>query len=162
MQPPRKPCHPSAWQKVEAVCCALFFVASANNRARHSGTVKKTKPLVWQCAKAKPFGKIFIGWFCFCPQPRLKIFLVFVFHTALHACHACCRFGRFDFVFFPAGLLSKPHTNKKCMHGLMAALLFCGGKAVAAMPLFRARLFPRRLPPHPRTPARARAYARVG
>jgi hypothetical protein len=27
--------------------------------------VKKTKPLVWQCAKAKPFGKISIGGFAF-------------------------------------------------------------------------------------------------
>jgi hypothetical protein len=52
-------------------------------------------------------------------------------------------------------------TNKKFLHGLMAAFLFCGGEAVAAMPLFRARLIPRRLPPHPRTPARARADARV-
>lgn len=34
-----------------------------------------------------------------------------------------------------------------CLHGLMAALFFCGGKAVAAMPLVRARLVPRRLPP---------------
>jgi hypothetical protein len=49
----------------------------------------------------------------------------------------------------------------KGVNGLTAAFIFCGGKAVAAMPLFRARLFPRRLPPHPRTPARARADARV-
>jgi hypothetical protein len=68
--------------------------------------------------------------------------------------------GRLFFV--PCGAMAFRHTNKKFLHGLMAAFLFCGGNMVAAMPLFRARLFPRRLPPHPRTPARARAYARVG
>jgi hypothetical protein len=43
------------------------------------------------------------------------------------------------------------HTNKKFLHGLMAAFLFCGGNMVAAMPLFVRAFF---LAGSPRTPVR--------
>ncbi len=53
--------------------------------------------------------------------------------------------------------MAKPHTNKKFLHGLMAAFIFCGGNKVAAMPLVRARLVPRLAPPHLPHASRGRA-----
>jgi hypothetical protein len=48
---PTLACHPSAWHKVEAECCAQVVQASANNRARHFIPVSKINDdgvAVWQ------------------------------------------------------------------------------------------------------------------
>jgi hypothetical protein len=65
MQPPRKPWHPPACHKVEAVCKHFLFVASGKQPRQSLQDSEKNKTKVWQCAKAKPFGKIFIGGFAF-------------------------------------------------------------------------------------------------
>ena len=62
---PTRACHPSAWLKVEAVCKHFLFVASGKQSRQSLQDSEKNKTVVWQCAKAKPFGKILIGGFAF-------------------------------------------------------------------------------------------------
>ena len=156
MQPPRKPWHPTACHKVEAVCQHFLSVASDERprqkllRAAISGMAM---------GKSKTVLKNIIGGFAFAHR---HLFYIFFFTARQKFLSRPSRSDVFDYIFFPAGPRPKPHTNKKCLHGLMAALSPAGGKRWRPCPFFSARLFPRRLPPHPRTPARARAYARVG
>ena len=67
----------------------------------------------------------------------------------------------FDFIFFPAGLWTNSHKQKVLARS-MAALFFCGGKAVAAIALLFVRaLFLARLPRTPTRLARARLLTHV-
>jgi hypothetical protein len=85
---PTRACHPSAWLKVEAVCKHFLFVASGKQPRQAVGTVKKTKPFVWQWRKAT-MCIFFIGlllcatatvenifWFLFFSLSRLPVTLV--------------------------------------------------------------------------------------
>jgi hypothetical protein len=83
---PPLPAKPGTREKRSA--STFWLWPRANKRARHSGTVKKTN--LWCGSGAKQRCVYFLLVFCFAPQPRLKIFFGFVFHTALLACHACC------------------------------------------------------------------------
>jgi len=81
-------------------------------------------------------------------QRPLKVFHPLFCAMAMPLLAACKSFWR--------GLSSEA-TNKKCLHGLMAALKFCGGKAVAAMPLFSCAPCSAQAPPA--TPVRLRGRA---
>jgi hypothetical protein len=149
---PHKPCHPSAWHKEEAECKHFLVVASDEKprqkllQAAISGmAVGKSKPQM----KEKEFA--------FAHRHRL----IYFFFPARQK--FLSRLSRSVFIFCSLRGYGKKHTTKKSMHGLMAAIVPCGGTAVAAMPFFRARLVPRQAPPHPHTPgAGALADARVG
>lgn len=78
----------------------------------------------------------------------------FIFHTAFHACHACCSSdakkakatGIQANAFFA-------HTNKKCLHGLWPPLYFAGGIRRRPCPVVRACLVHAWLPRTSHTPA---------
>ena len=66
--------------------------------------------------------------FCFAPQPSLPTHDPFFFQLLpFRFCHALCASDSLIYFFIPCGAKDKPHTNKKCMHGLCPALIFCRG-----------------------------------
>ena len=90
---------------------------------------------------------------CFVSPPRFNNWN-FIFHTAFHACHACCSSdakkakanGIQANAFFA-------HTNKKCLHGLWPPLYFAGGIRRRPCPVVRACLVHAWLPRTSHTPA---------
>jgi hypothetical protein len=85
----------------------------------------------------------------------------FIFHTAFHACHACCSSDSLIIFLFPAGLRSNfTQTKSSCtVYGRLCPLR---GKAVAAIALLFVRaLFRGRLPRTPTRLPRARVVLTV-
>jgi hypothetical protein len=67
-----------------------------------------------------------------------------------------CVSRTFDFIFFLRGY-GQTHTNKKCLHGLCPAYIFCGGQKDAGHACCSCSPYTSQAPPaNPRTPARAR------
>jgi hypothetical protein len=64
-------------------------VASANNRARHYRTVKKIKHSGVAVSQSNAVELFFKG-ALLCLTATVDE-CIFIFHTAFHACHACCR-----------------------------------------------------------------------
>jgi hypothetical protein len=82
---------------------------------------------------------------CFAPPPRLidRHFYFTRFHYVPVTLVASRTFS------IPSCLSHSKLTSQLVLARSMAAFIFCGGNKVAAMPLVRARLVPRRLPPQP-------------
>ncbi len=130
---------------------ALFVYGLGTSHAKSSITAIEKK-------RAWPYGKA--------SQVKGKNEGDLLYHTAILAARtnpffstasitllSCpVQLGRLNYFLFPAGLRIKPHTNKKCLHGLWPALILCGGQRRPAMPVIRARLLAAQAPPHPHTP----------
>ncbi|MFM7856393.1 MAG: hypothetical protein ACKO96_31855 [Flammeovirgaceae bacterium] len=157
---PIRPCHPSAWHKVEAVCCAQVVQAS-RQQVTPKAPLQQLKKTRMAVSQSKSIEKINSG-DLLCHTAIFADTRSIFFQPLPFPLLSCLvQLGRFDFIFFPAGLRTKL-TSQLVLARSMAALVPCGGKAVAATaPLFVRALYRARLPRTPTRLARARLLTHV-
>lgn len=158
---PTRACHPSAWHKVEAVCRALFFVASGERDAPKTFACSGTAAWPWRGTKGEKFLKVFV------PRHRHPSFIFFP-PARQKFLSRPSRSGVFDNFCSLRGHGRNTHTKKSaCTRGRTSFVL--RGSGMCGPLLFVRAFAPPAFPRNPHAGRRGRgclrqriAYARVG